>query len=84
MHLAALLDLSIFTGYETFIGEMKPDFIGCLGAGIVAESRAATFTIDEMTVVVLPIRPQSRNPACFAMLPATAPDRSGRQHRVAQ
>jgi hypothetical protein len=33
------------------------------------ERPAATLTMDEMTVVVLPVRPQSRDPACFAVLP---------------
>jgi hypothetical protein len=39
-----------------------------MGAGIVVERPAATLTVNEMTVVVRPIWPQSRDPACLPML----------------
>ena len=68
MHLATLVDRDIFAGYETFIGEVKPDLVRLIGAGIVVERPAATLTVYEMTVVVLLVRPQSRDPARLAML----------------
>jgi hypothetical protein len=33
------------------------------------EGPTATLTVDEMAVVVPPVRPQPRDPACLAMLP---------------
>ena len=68
MHLATLVDRGIFAGYETFIREVKPDLVRLIGAGIVVERPAAPLTVYEMTVVVLLVRPQSRDPARLAML----------------
>lgn len=84
MHLATLVDRGIFAGYETFIREVKPDLVRLIGAGIVVERPAAPLTVYEMTVVVLLVRPQSRDPARLAMLLARALDRSGRWHRAAR
>jgi hypothetical protein len=68
MHLATLVDRDIFAGYETFLREVKPDLVWRIGAGIVVERPAAILTVYEMTVVVLLVRPQSRDPARLPML----------------
>lgn len=68
MQLATLVDRDIVAGYETLICEVKPDLDWHVGAGIVVERPAATLTMNEMSVVVLLVRPQSRDPACLAML----------------
>jgi hypothetical protein len=46
---------------------VKPDLVRHIGAGIVVEGPAATLTVNEMTVVVLLVRPQSRDPTSLAM-----------------
>ena len=68
MHLAALVDRDIFAGYETFIGEVKSGLVRYIGAAAVMERPAAALTMDEMTNIVLPVRPPARDPACFPML----------------
>jgi len=66
MHLPALVDRDIFPSHKTLIREVKPD---CIRFGIVVEYPAATLTVNATTVLILLIRPQSRDPACLAMLP---------------
>src|SRR5450759_3739358 len=68
VHLATLVDRDIFLGYEAFIREVKSDLVRRAG---VVERPSAT-TMNEMTVVIFLVRPQSRDPACLAML---APER---------
>jgi hypothetical protein len=65
---AALVDRDIFAGYKALIREVKSDLVGSVGADVAMERPAATLTMNEMTVIVLLVRPQSRDPACFAML----------------
>jgi hypothetical protein len=50
------------------VREVKSDLVGRIGAGVVVERPAATLAMNEMTVIVLVVRPQSRDPACLAML----------------
>ena len=64
VHLATLVDREIFVGHETLICEVKPDLVRRIG---VVE-RPAAATMKEMTVLVFLVRPQSRDPACLAML----------------
>jgi hypothetical protein len=49
-------------------GEVKADLVESMGAGVVLESPAATLARNEMTVIVLLVRPQSRDPACLTVL----------------
>ena len=72
MHLAVFVDRDIFAGHETFIGEVKPDLVWHIGAAFVVKRSAASVTMNEMTMIVRPVRPQSRDSACLAML---APER---------
>ncbi len=68
VHLATLVDRDIFAGNETFIREVKPDLVRHIDAAVVVERPAATWPVNEMTVVVRPLQTQSRDPARLAML----------------
>jgi hypothetical protein len=57
VRLAALVDRHIFAGYKTLVGEVKSSLVGSIGAGVVMESPAATLAMNEMTVIVLLVRP---------------------------
>ncbi len=47
---------------------MKPDVVWRIRAAIVVERPTATLTMNEMTVVVLLVWTQSRDPACLAII----------------
>jgi hypothetical protein len=66
--LCHFVDRDIFAGYKTLIGEVKADLVESMGAGVVMESPAATLAMNEMTVIVLLVRPQSRDSACLTVL----------------
>jgi len=68
MHFAALVDRDIFAGFKTLVREVKSDFVGSIGAGVVMERPAATLAMNETTVIVLLARPQSRDPAGLSMI----------------
>jgi hypothetical protein len=63
VQLAGLVDRDIFAGHETFVGEVKRHLVRHFG---IVE-RPAAAAMNEMTVVVLPAGPKSRDPACLTM-----------------
>ena len=64
MHLATLVDRNIFARYKALVREVISDLVRRIG---VAE-RPAAAAMNEMTVLVILVRPKSRDPARFAML----------------
>ena len=51
------------------IRKMDSDLVGTIDAGVVVVERpAVNLAMNEMTVIVPLVRPQSRDPACLAML----------------
>lgn len=70
VHLTGIVDRDVFTQYETFIREVKPDRIGL--AGFVVQNPATALTMNEMTVLILLVWSQPRDSAGLAM---RAPER---------
>jgi hypothetical protein len=69
VQLTALVDRDVLARDETFICEVKPDLVRHFLCGVIVKRPAPTLTMNKMTMVVLPVRPQSCDPACLAMLP---------------
>jgi len=53
VQLTTFVDRDIFAGYETLFSEVKPDLIRHMVRGIIMERPAATWTMNQMTMVVL-------------------------------
>lgn len=68
MHLSGLVDRDVFAGYKTLILKVKSDLVWSIGTSIVVKRPAAALAVNETAVLILLIRPQSRDPACLAML----------------
>ena len=64
VHLATLVDRDIFARHKALVREVISDLVRRVG---VAE-RPAAAPMNEMTVLVILARPQSRDPARFAVL----------------
>lgn len=65
---AALVDRDVFTGHEMFVGEMVADFVGQIGLAVIMEAPCAAGVVYEMTMLVLLVGTQARNPAGLAVM----------------
>jgi len=64
VHPANLVERDIFARHKALVRELISDLVRRIG---IAERPAAT-AMNQMTVLVILVRPQSRDPARFAML----------------
>ncbi len=67
MHLVARVDRDILANDETLVGETITGFVEQIGFAVIVESPSAARVVDEMTMLVLLVWTQPRDPAGFAM-----------------
>src|SRR4029078_1118209 len=65
MHFAVFVDRDIFAEYETLLSEVKSEVVG----RIRITERPAAAPMNEMTVPLILVRPQSRDSARVSVLP---------------